>query len=116
MLSAMEATEPRSPRRSRFMTRPVSGALSMALASLLCDLRRSSRCWAGDRSGSTDLNHDLARDFGVCSDRECLVEVLKRQYVSDHVLDLRVLIEQDDGGVDLVVEAKGAPRLYLLRH
>jgi hypothetical protein len=29
---------------------------------------------------------------------------------------LRVLIEQPDGGVDLVVEAKGAPQLYLLRH
>jgi hypothetical protein len=68
----------------------------------------------GDRSGSADLNQDFAGNLGVRGDRECLVDVLKRQYVSDHVLDLRVLIQQRDGGVDLVVEACLA--LYLLRH
>src|SRR5512133_312462 len=78
-------------------------------------LRRWWRSWR-DPSGSADLNQYLAGNLGVRGNRECLGDVLKWQYVSDHLLDLRVLIEQGDGGVYLVVEAKGAPELYLLRH
>ena len=89
----------------------------MGLASLLGGLRPQSwRCWAGRSIRGADLNQDLAGNLGVRGDRECLVDVLKRQYVSDHLLDLRVLIQQRDGGVDLFVKTKGAPQLYLLRH
>ena len=42
----------------------------------------------GDRSGNVDLNQDLAGNLGVRGDRECLLDVLKRQHVSDHLLDL----------------------------
>ena len=65
----------------------------------------------GPPLGGADLNQDLAGNLGVRGECECLVDALKRQYVSDHLLDLRVLIEQGDGRVDLLVEAKGAPQL-----
>src|SRR5215212_6872476 len=65
-------------------------------------------------SGVADFDQDLARDFGVCGDGEGLVNILDRQHVSDHLLDLGVLVEQRDGGVDLGVEAEGASQLDLL--
>jgi hypothetical protein len=48
---------------------------------------------AGFLSGGADFNQDLARDFGVCGDGEGLVDVLDWQHVSDHLLDLRILVE-----------------------
>src|SRR6476660_8624173 len=72
----------------------------------------------GFLSGRADFNQDFAGDVGVCSDGECFVDVVDRQYVGDHLLDLRVLVEEGDGGVDSGVEAEGAEqqRVERLRH
>jgi ubiquitin-like protein Pup len=45
------------------------------------------------KSVGTDFNEDLARGFGVCGDGEGLVDVLDRQHMCDHLLDLRILVE-----------------------
>src|ERR687898_400142 len=70
----------------------------------------------GDLSRSAHFNQNLAGNFRVRGDGECLVDVVDRYHVSDHLLDLWVSVQQRDGGVDFGIESKGAAQLYLLRH
>ena len=88
----------------------------MPVATRWGGLGRSRVLAMGLLSGGADLNQNLPGNLGVRGERECLVDVLKRQYVSDHLLDLRVLIKQGDGGVDFGVEAERAAQLDFLRH